>query len=1427
MKYIQLDPLQSDEYIQLDPLQKEEYIKLDPLTTAGEAFGKAAISPTIAAAAKAEDTLQTLGGNFTQGIGELLQYTGIIPEPPGGGTVKYARPDPLQKQREQKAQQVVKEAREASAEHPVAGLAGTLTGYVAPWLAGGIPGLTSNVMQAGAEQSTAVKAYGGTEEEALKSGTIASGMSYLGGKIPLQYGSPALQRAVPTIGPRTATAITAAGTNAVLSGGEALIQNELLKAYPELQTDPLVAAGLGAVVGGGFGAIAGKGTKPLSKEEEAAIKGFDVEPTPEVLAKRIKEGNLRALRGIENDIHATHERSFNTEQQLNRVRQEIETLSGSILKSDPETRTKLLKELEQKKAREESLSTRLNEDELLTNRNEIAYRELAAKLGVPYVDPVTRAQNYKVQAHNAKSVRATRRALISEFRAKQQADKVRQADPSGQVDLPLHDTPTTVSDVQKAINDIKYKNIDDTRLPRRGVTAFGPKTKGVGLNGTSHRSSNTTSPFQSSDEVVAALKGKFDIDPVSADLSNTDVRIMDSAIPLLQKIEAMNNPAVTYAVNVIYNARNRVVALRNKILGGAGQDLKKRSLLTSFKFVAHKTSFQALANKSSPKDFFDVSEVFLKGENRLDYEANLRANGGNLTQHQKDLYRSIAKVYEDTWAAMNDFQLGMGKKHLIPNKLGYIAPIRRGDYAVTIKGGVVYARGFSIDEDGVTRSMDISDTSYIQRFFTLKEANEFINSFNKLPENIRNGQVAAQVEKMPQIENLFQLDLIQGMREAAVEAGADSSVIQRMDQMIKDAIEKGGTIGSHHKKQMGFIEGGKGRELFASKKQQGESFRESIIDYVKETTRQIEKAEVQTRLDDLITHPEMKQFSNTVDFITSMKNYHINADPENPLDAKGFKGLLDEWWTDFNHAFGRKGYHPKAHVSDSALGKATHAFYLNVLTSRPSFWVAQGAAFTVSFRSLVKDQGLLAAHADIANGFNRFLMNDSQLFDYFKWAKDNTSALHPEFINDLTKFGLFDRGGPWVSKLLGYLTGETESAAMDSFSRALTASFFLEHYLKKGLKGKELYVAVSKATDENMVQYGKAFKAPVYSRLGVIGDLIAPLASFSHTQLVNFANDLAHFKRNPSYQSALPAMVTFVTSLAMGGALGVLGAAEIELLIHAINYLLESADVDYRIPTLWETVLGSPTTALFGKENKVIDRTLSHGIPSASTLLVSDEGYHVGSSLGWRPIVAEIVTGDKNWASMVPVLPWAADYGGALYDAAFNREKLTPGERREVARKLAPGWTFGFVDATKFDSFGTGPQLHPKNDPDLEKSKERAIARFLGTKTIEEHKLKFKRKLDKELTNKLNAEARTVINRLALNGDRLTQDQANQLIEKLSTKYGKNPGDIFSAIQQTLDKASVSYEKMPFGKSLTLPTQQELNVQGRYPGQGFDIEEGQ
>jgi len=124
MRYIQLDPQEA--YIKLDPV--EDYIKLDPVTTASEAFVRTATAPTVAAAAKAEDTLQAIGGDFTQGLGELLQYLNIIPEPTGGGVPRYSTKDPLQAQRQTVAQQHVKKAREAAAEHPVAGITGTLAG---------------------------------------------------------------------------------------------------------------------------------------------------------------------------------------------------------------------------------------------------------------------------------------------------------------------------------------------------------------------------------------------------------------------------------------------------------------------------------------------------------------------------------------------------------------------------------------------------------------------------------------------------------------------------------------------------------------------------------------------------------------------------------------------------------------------------------------------------------------------------------------------------------------------------------------------------------------------------------------------------------------------------------------------------------------------------------------------------------------------------------------------------------------------------------------------------------------------------------------------------------------------------------------------------------------------------------------------------
>lgn len=74
---------------------------------------------------------------------------------------------------------------------------------------------------------------------------------------------------------------------------------------------------------------------------------------------------------------------------------------------------------------------------------------------------------------------------------------------------------------------------------------------------------------------------------------------------------------------------------------------------------------------------------------------------------------------------------------------------------------------------------------------------------------------------------------------------------------------------------------------------------------------------------------------------------------------------------------------------------------------------------------------------------------------------------------------------------------KTPSQGADSFSRYWTSAMMFEHYKSKGLTGKKLYEAVANATDTTMVQYGRRHRAAYISKLGIVGEAMAPLHTFS------------------------------------------------------------------------------------------------------------------------------------------------------------------------------------------------------------------------------------------------------------------------------------------------------------------------------------------
>lgn len=935
----------------------------------------------------------------------------------------------------------------------------------------------------------------------------------------------------------------------------------------------------------------------------------------------------------------------------------------------------------------------------------------------------------------------------------------------------------------------------------------------------------TKSWIEDTDALMKELKHYKDIKSVSTDLSQFDNLIMHSIVPLLQKARIYDNPAVRYAVKTIYNAEERKNALVHKILGGKAETVQAKGVMTSVRRQANKESFQRLSEVATDKDFYEVYQVFKKGQNEMDYETSLHFYGKHLTPFQKKLFRSTADVYSHVFTEMNKHQMRLGKNTMIKGKLGYVAPVRLGDFVVSIGNKINYASGVNKEVKntrGISK-LDISDTVYVQRFTTEAEAQKFINEFNKL--NTNNKYQIKTLEKVNQIGTEFQLDFIKSIRETLVEEGASATQLDKLDKMVESYVTGTGSIGGHHLKQMGFIEGGKGSELFYNKADQGRSFRDSIFGYVGEVTTLMKKQEIATKLDDVLTHPEFHNAGpNLTEFLISMRDYAVNATPENLLHAKAFKQFLDTKATELMQKLGKipglgkyKEWHPDKHVFDSVLGKNTHLFYIHALMSRPAFWVAQTSAFFLIAREQAyHTTGPFSLLKDMVIGATKLQTNDKEFFKFVDWVVQNRSTFHPQFVNDLNKFGVFDKLSERTQHLVGYVTGETPATAADSFSRIMAASMLFETMSKKGLKGQKLYEAVAEGVDANMIQYGTEFKAPMYRSMGVLGDLTSPLVTFSQAQISNLVADIKHFARNKDARSTLPLMATMLMTMSIGGLMGAPFVAELEVLLHAFNALLRSMNVDYQLPTIMDWILGSPTAEVTEGKNKFVDRSISHGLISSSTLMFSQEGYDIGSSNRWRPLIADIVTGEKQWNTIAPVLSWDVQLLGAVTDLTFN-SKQTPGENRIARQRLFPGYMFG-INETVHGSYEEGVIPQGKDDTEFNKTFDRATASILGTQTIDMQTKKARFRRDDLLEKELNQEVRKIARHIALNA--ISDEEVAKYVTKLSSVYKKDVNQIASMLENTIIKSNFAREDMPnYKKKFSMPTAQEIEVQDRYVGE--------
>jgi hypothetical protein len=554
-------------------------------------------------------------------------------------------------------------------------------------------------------------------------------------------------------------------------------------------------------------------------------------------------------------------------------------------------------------------------------------------------------------------------------------------------------------------------------------------------------------------------------------------------------------------------------------------------------------------------------------------------------------------------------------------------------------------------------------------------------------------------------------------------------------------ISRGGTLGGHHKFRTN-VTGALGSEMFNSAESAGKAFRKAHFDAVHEYTRQMMKMEVGEKLNLALNHPDLKErFPNTTDIVEQMKNHALNTS-ESFMQMKGMKRWLDTFYSDALHPGLSKVLpglekHPEAHVFDLTMGKLTSFFYHSVLMMRPSFWVAQASQSAWALRSMVKSGiGPIDAQGHMALGMKQLVTPDEEFLQGLFHHTQQYQTFSPEFIHDLNQHGILEllKPGSKAKTILSIASGEKPAAMADTLSRVMSYAALHEHFKALGYKGEELFQKAGEATDENMVQYGNQWKAPIFKKLGVLGDLLSPLQAFSTASFGNIAADFRYMLKDPDgvghIKAAMPLMATFMITALMGGAIGIPFAAEYEAVADAeraiidkmagwtataemMNYISKELGMSLKMPSLIDVVLSG--------DNTFSHRVLSHGLVSASTMPVTGgEGFDMGSSLRYAPLFNGIMEGKKTWVDLMPAVKFDLQQLGYAKTLAEGETGFTPhsdAEMETAALGMTPGYLKGVVSTIK--GYNDNPeQTTTKGQALVPLTTAGKVAKYLGTTTI-------------------------------------------------------------------------------------------------------------
>jgi hypothetical protein len=485
------------------------------------------------------------------------------------------------------------------------------------------------------------------------------------------------------------------------------------------------------------------------------------------------------------------------------------------------------------------------------------------------------------------------------------------------------------------------------------------------------------------------------------------------------------------------------------------------------------------------------------------------------------------------------------------------------------------------------------------------------------------------------------------------------------------------------------------------------------------------------------THPN--QYASADSILKSAKGEHeIWTKNVDSIARDAFDGLFKSAHDVFSKD---KGYYPDVPAWDRLHGVLGSLFYIRTLTSRPGFWVAQALSSPQALRQVFKEASPGAALKAAGKGWLDALSGgDEQFKKDILWVANNRETFHPQFVNELNTINLLGKeGSQKLKNIFGWASGQTPGAMADSFSRYMTFAMMREHYKKQGFKGTELLEKAADATDKTMVMYANQYKAPLIQKGGIVGQAVAPLQTFATAQLGLLAADYKHMIQNKTLASSAPLLVTALTAVMMGGAIGLPLLAEWELLRLALK------KININLPSAMEMIL----------TNTELPPAVVYGVPSAAT------GFDVGSGLRWNQVVSKSIAGEGSVLDMLPVVKSAVDLANDAW--TIGKYELGGDVEEGVARKSylnQSGYVVGGKAAADAYEFASGNRSFIPQGPASQAFKEqtgRDIAgQAIGSVPLEtrrQERANFMTMKEKRETTEVRKKYSTIASDAALQGD--------------------------------------------------------------------------